>query len=64
MCFAIPGLIVSIKEGSAVVSYNGEERKCKLLVEAEEGDYVLVQSNYAVRKVPKGEALKIFEAVK
>jgi hydrogenase assembly chaperone HypC/HupF len=64
MCFAIPGLILSIDNDKAVVSYNGERKNCVLLVDAKIGDYVIVQSDFAVSKIGKAEAAKIFEAMK
>jgi hydrogenase assembly chaperone HypC/HupF len=64
MCFAVPGLITKVSGDEAIVCYKDIEKKCKLLVDAKEGDYVIAQSGYAISKVEKNEALRIFEAVK
>lgn len=64
MCFAIPGIIVKVKDDTAEVSYEGVIKECKLLVDAKEGDYVISQAGVALAKVEKNEALKIFEAMK
>jgi hydrogenase assembly chaperone HypC/HupF len=64
MCFTIPGLIISINKDIALVSFDNIKKECKLLIDASVGDYVIVQSNYALKKVEKFEALKIFEVIK
>lgn len=64
MCFAIPGLIVGLNLNKAVVSFNGVKKNCELLIDAKIGDYVIVQSGFAIKKIPKNDALMIFEAMK
>ena len=57
MCLAVPGRIVQIKEGIAVVDYGVEKRKGKLLDGSfRKGEYVLVQGGIVVQKVEKKEA--------
>ncbi|MDD5499366.1 MAG: HypC/HybG/HupF family hydrogenase formation chaperone [Candidatus Nanoarchaeia archaeon] len=63
MCMAVPGLISEINGEVATVSYNGELKKCKLLIKADKGDYVIAQSGMIVKKIEKSEAYKIFEAM-
>lgn len=64
MCFAIPGLIIGLNADKAVVSFDGQERHCQLLIDAKIGDYVIVQSGFAIKKVNNEEAMKIFGALK
>ncbi|KYK25066.1 hypothetical protein AYK26_02625 [Euryarchaeota archaeon SM23-78] len=64
MCLAIPGKVVSIdkEKGFATVNYSGEQRKASTqLVEVKPGDYVIVQAQFIIQKIPKKEAL---EAIK
>ena len=65
MCLAIPYKIKSIKNKIAVVNYP-EDSKDKtigtaLVKNLKKGDYVLVQNNLAVRKVPAAEAQEIYK---
>lgn len=64
MCFAIPGLILNINNDVALVSFGNIKKECKLLIDAKLGDYVIVQSNFALKKVEKDEALKILKVMK
>ncbi len=59
MCLAVPGKVVKIENDGAVVDYEGEKRKARLLnKEVKEGDYVVVQSNLIIQKVPEKEAIE------
>lgn len=59
MCLAIPGKIISIEGDDAIISYEGEKRKVKLLsTDIKEGDYVVVQNNLILQKVPEKEAIE------
>ncbi len=62
MCLAIPGKIVSLNNGQALIDYSGEKRTAiaKGMV-VNKGDYVLVQFGVVVQKLGKKEAL---EAIK
>lgn len=67
MCLAIPGKILEVKGKEAVVDYGGVKRKARLdLVEAKEGDYVIVHAGYAIETMKEEEALetlKIMEEI-
>ncbi|AWR95548.1 HypC/HybG/HupF family hydrogenase formation chaperone [Acidianus brierleyi] len=48
------GRIIEIKDGTAIVDFNGIRRDIELgLIEAKEGDYILVHAGYAIKKVKK-----------
>ena len=62
LCLAIPGKIIKIEKGFATVDYSGEQRKASTeLVDVEPGDYVIVQAQFVIQKIPEKEAL---EAIK
>lgn len=62
MCLAIPGKVVKIEKGFAIIDYSGEKRKASTdLIKVKSGDYVIVQAKFVVQKIPKKEAL---EAIK
>jgi hydrogenase expression/formation protein HypC len=65
MCLAIPGRIVSVEATDpsppvAKVDFEGQIKTVSLLYvpEAGVGDYVIVQSGFATRRVEKAEALE------
>ena len=63
MCLAVPGKIIEIKDRVATVDYGAERRKAKILSEDfKVGDYVFVQMQIIVQKIPKDEALKAIES--
>jgi len=71
MCLAIPGKIVSIREGEALertgkVSFGGVFKEVCLayVPEANVGDYVIVHVGFAISRLDEGEAGKIFEYLK
>jgi len=63
LCLAIPGKVIRVeKKGFAVVDYSGERRRASAeLVPVKPGDYVIVQAQFIIQKIPKKEAL---EAIK
>ncbi len=62
LCLAIPGKIIKIEKGFATIDYSGEQRKASTeLVDVEPGDYVIVQAQFVIQKIPEKEAL---EAIK
>ncbi len=67
MCLAIPGKIIKINENSATVDYEGVLRKVDLsMIKAEVGDYVVANAGFAIKKVPRKEALeaiKLFQEI-
>ncbi|HLY76902.1 MAG TPA: HypC/HybG/HupF family hydrogenase formation chaperone, partial [Thermoplasmata archaeon] len=65
MCLAIPGRIVSVDASDpfppvAKVDFEGQVKSVSLLYvpEAAVGDYVIVQSGFATRRVERAEALE------
>ena len=59
MCLAIPGKVVKIEKGFAIIDYSKEKRKASTkLVKVKLGDYVIVQAKFVVQKIPKKEALE------
>lgn len=59
MCLAIPGKIIKIEKGSAIVDYGTEKRKAKLVEKGYfVGDYVLVQTGIVAKKIAKQEAIE------
>ena len=65
MCLAVPGKIVEIKEDVAIVDYDIEKRKGKIISEGfSVGDYVLVQGGIVVEKIPEDEAKRALELYK
>jgi hydrogenase expression/formation protein HypC len=65
MCLAIPGRIVSVDSSDPVqpvarVDFEGHLKTVSLLYEPEArvGDYVIVQSGFATRRVDSAEALE------
>ena len=65
MCLAVPGKVISVENGKAVIDYySGEQRKAKLAAEVRKGDYAPVQQGFVVAKVEEKEALEMIEAWK
>lgn len=60
MCLAIPGEVVSLeKDGVAEVDVNGARQQVRLDTiedEVEVGDYLLVHTGFAIRRLPEDEA--------
>lgn len=64
MCLAIPGKVIEVdkKKGFAIIDYSGEQRKASIeLVDVVMGDYVIVQAQFVIQKIPEKEAI---EAIK
>ncbi|MBW2991138.1 HypC/HybG/HupF family hydrogenase formation chaperone [Candidatus Woesearchaeota archaeon] len=62
MCLAIPGKVVKVEKGFATIDYSGEQRKASTeLVDVDAGDYVIVQAQFIIQKIPEKEAI---EAIK
>ena len=58
MCLAVPGRIVTIKGDLATVDFGSQvnQEVNVTLVDASEGDYVLVHAGYAIQIVDREEA--------
>jgi len=66
MCLTIPMQITSIDGFEAVCAAKGIERVVSLFMmqgePLEVGDYVMIQTGYAVQKVPAADALDAWQA--
>lgn len=62
MCLGIPGRIVRIEGDHALIDYGGVSRKANItLVDAKEGDYVIVHAGFAIEILDREEAEKTIE---
>lgn len=62
MCVAIPGKVLSIEDGKAVVDFSGNQVNAYVgLVSAAVGDYVLVHAGCVIQKMKQREAEEIIE---
>lgn len=65
MCLAIPGKIVQLKNGRAVVDYGGELRQAAVIEgRYRVGDFVIVQGKIIIEKVPQAQIKKWKEFLK
>ncbi|MGA3113569.1 MAG: HypC/HybG/HupF family hydrogenase formation chaperone [Syntrophobacteraceae bacterium] len=67
MCLAIPGEIVQIDDGVAIVRIAGSLRKASLLLLAEEpvpGDYVIVHAGFALNVLDPAEAMESLRLIR
>jgi hydrogenase maturation factor len=64
MCLSVPGKIVKISNGRAIVKYAEEEREAAIVdASMKVGDYVIVQGKICIQKVPKKEAEDFYELI-
>lgn len=62
MCVAIPGKVLSIEDGKAVVDFSGNQVKAYVgLVNVKVGDYVLVHAGCVIQTMKQQEAEEIME---
>ncbi len=57
----MPGKVVKIdkEEGFAIIDYSGEKRTASTeLVDVKPGDYVIVQAQFIIQKIPEKEAIE------
>ncbi len=58
MCLGVPGRVVRVDDGVAVVDFWGVQREVRLDVVDEPvvaGDYILNHVGFAIRRIPEGE---------
>jgi hydrogenase expression/formation protein HypC len=58
MCLGVPGQIISIIEGAALVDFWGTRRQVRLDVLEETvvpGDYIIEHAGYAIRRIPDSD---------
>jgi hydrogenase expression/formation protein HypC len=69
MCLGVPGKVVSVREGVAVVDFWGIRREVCLDIVDEPvapGDYILNHVGFAIRRIPQediGETLALYETL-
>ncbi len=58
MCLAVPGQIISIRNETAQVDFQGNRRTISLLLtpETRRGDWVLVHAGFAISRLHEAEA--------
>jgi hydrogenase expression/formation protein HypC len=71
MCLAVPGQILSVRDGDAYmrageVRFGGivKEVNLALVPEARVGDYVVVHAGFAISILDESEAQQVFEYVR
>lgn len=57
MCVGLPGRVVKIKNGMALIDASGARREvsAELIDELEPGDYVMVHAGIAISKITKDD---------
>jgi hydrogenase expression/formation protein HypC len=69
MCLGVPGRVVSVREGVAVVDFWGVRREVSLDIVDEPvapGDYILNHVGFAIRRIPEEdicETLALYETL-
>jgi hydrogenase expression/formation protein HypC len=69
MCLGVPGRVVSVREGFAVVDFWGVRREvCLDIVDqpVAPGDYILNHVGFAIRRIPEkdiGETLALYDTL-
>ncbi|MHA1886819.1 MAG: HypC/HybG/HupF family hydrogenase formation chaperone [Promethearchaeia archaeon] len=63
MCLAIPGKIISLEDQTALVDFDGSQKKIviALLPQVQVGDYVIVHAGYAIEKINEEAARESLE---
>ncbi len=65
MCLAIPGKIIEITNDQATIDYGNEKRVAKILMDDYSiGDFVIVQNQIIIEKIPNEEAKAWFTLLK
>ena len=64
MCLSIPGKIKSAKKGFFEIDYGFEKRTVKKsLIKIKAGDYVLVQNQMIIKKIPQKQAIETLKLI-
>ena len=62
MCVAIPGKVLSIKDGKATIDFSGNQVQAYAgLVDVKVGDYVLVHAGCVIQTMKQQDAEEILE---
>ena len=65
MCIAFPGKIVKVEADTATIDYLGETKEANVgNTKLKEGDYVLVQAGFVIKKLDKNEAKESIKLLK
>ncbi len=65
MCYAIPGKVIEINDGTVIVEYFGEKRKARNeFLDIKVGDYIYAQGGFVIDRVGEKEALETLSAWK
>ncbi len=65
MCVALPGKVVSVGEGKAMVDFSGNQIEAYTgLVQINVGDYVLVHAGCVIQTMKQQEAEEILELMR
>lgn len=66
MCVAMPGEVIEIKDGNALVTFGTIKKNIvtTLIPDLKIGDYVLVHAGFAITKIEKAEAEETLEIFK
>ena len=65
MCVAIPGKVLTVEEGKAVVDFSGNQVTAYTgLVSVKPGDYVLVHAGCVMQTMKQQEAEEIIELMR
>jgi hydrogenase maturation factor len=64
MCFTLPYKVISSKKRGIELDFFGKKRRIKrTLIKVKAGDFVLVQKDTIIRKVPKKETKEILKLI-
>ena len=62
MCLGFPGQIISIKDDTAVVDFDGIQKQVNVsLISAVEGEYIMVHAGFAIQTMSDESAQEVFE---
>lgn len=65
MCVAIPGKVISIEDGTAVIDFSGNRINALIgLVNVKVGDYALVHAGCVIQTMKQQEAEEIAELMR
>ena len=64
MCLAVPGRIIELKGTMASVNFGGAKKDISVaLIDAKQGDYVLVHAGFAIKILDSEDALKNLDLI-
>lgn len=66
MCLAVPGRVVGVEGGTAVVDFLGNRQRVDVTLTPDvgEGEWVLVHAGFAITTLPEGDALETWETLR